>query len=674
MKKHVVTNWHEHSPEAYISNGVIGLRVGKNPFQNVQGLLAGFTSVREHVHVEALSAIPTPNFTFTVRNEENKAEFLKRPIVPQILKQEYDFSNGEFTTFAKIGTVDVEYTIYCSRVRPTLMVGHLKFTGEPQKLKIRLKYAVIDKLKYTVGEGRYIGGIDSFDGKCLLKSADGSTSAGIAFNLYGASEKQKSDMLSVNTVIDVTPEGTELDLVTSYVPSVMHDEPHNQAQRMIQLASWEGLKRIREDNRKAWAKLWESRITIEGADPEWQNVIDASYFYLMSSASEFSPISVAPYGLSHADAYEGHFFWDTESFMFMTPLLCAPKVAKTMLDYRVERIPAAKNNAKLNGYSGIQFPWQSGRTGDELTVPWCTQAGEQHVNLDVALAFDGYARVTGDKEYIRECVWPVMRGVCEWIESRVEKTERGYEILHITGIDEGHDDVNNDSFTNLMAAKLLRSASEYSEMLGHGKREDWLKIAENIYVPRLSNGVLAQYDDVDESEDAVAVVLMAHFPYGYSDETDMETFKYYVYNGMKKYLHYPMQSGYLGIFPAWIGDRETALDYYEDANLTFFCEPFYACTEMGMSDSDRNEQTWRNLVTSFITARGSLLSGLLMGLPKICPWKGDIDAPIEEWLGEDIVLPAGWTKLTIGKIYLRGKAYKIIAEHGAKHAVLEELE
>jgi len=59
-----------------------------------------------------------------------------------------------------------------------------------------------------------------------------------------------------------------------------------------------------------------------------------------------------------------------------------------------------------------------------------------------------------------------------------------------------------------------------------------------------------------------------------------------------------------------------------------------------------------------------------MGLTKICPWKGSVDAPIEQWLGENIVLPNGWTKITIGRVTIRGKDYRIEAEHGAKHARL----
>ncbi|MBQ4575904.1 MAG: glycoside hydrolase family 65 protein [Clostridia bacterium] len=670
MKKYTVTYWGKYAPEAYVSNGVIGFRFGKNPFTGAIGLLAGFTTLREKMQVEAMAVLPTAQLTFEVDGTA---------IEPEILSQSYDFANGEFTTTARLGNVTLTYMLYCSRTCPTLLISHLTFTGTPAAIAVNLSYDVREEYRYTLGGAKYFEGFnDALDGKCLQHSYDGTTSAGIAYKIFGDVRKTPIDpvsgVLGERAELDLGENGAEIQLVTSYVPSAMHSEPHNQAQRMIQLSSWQGLERLREANRKAWAELWKSRITIDGAGEEWQDAIDASFFYLMSSVSEFSPTSVSPYGLSQPDAYEGHCFWDTESFMFMTPLFCAPHVARAMLDYRFRRIEAAENNARINGYRGIQFPWQSGTTGSEVTAPWCAQAGEQHVNLDIALAFDGYARVSGDEGYIREQVWPVMRGVAEWIESRVEKTKRGYEILHITGIDEEIDDVNNDSYSNLMAAKVLRSAAAYSRMLGLGERKKWLEIADRMFLPVREDGVMEQYEGMPEKPQQHPTSLMSYFPYGYTDENQYATLDYFIKHDMFDYCRYPMLSGFLGVYPAWNGDRETSLKFYEEANLTFFCEPFHSSTEWSIRDKADRVEMSRPVGTNFITARGSLLSGLIMGLTKMCPWKGAVDGSVDEWFGEDIVLPSGWTKLTIGRVCIRGKAYRITAEHGAKRAVLEELD
>jgi len=611
MKKHTITHWSKNAPKAYVSNGFTGFRIGKNAFDDISGLLAGFTTFR---NVEALAVVPAPHLSFSYKRET---------VLPEIKSQSYDFSNGEFTTEAVLDcdghSVALTYTVFCSRTSPTLFIGTVTAKGElPDLLKMMVRFEM-QSHRFTVSELNYAEPYTDpvtsfFDGRCHVVSADRTTDAGIAYRLFGSFyDKQYKGEMTNTAVIAV--DGSPVHIVTSYVPGVMHTEPFNQAQRLVTLAAWTGIDVMIEKNRRAWAKLWESRIVVDGAEEKWQDAIDASYFYLMSSASQFSPISIPPFGLSEPDEYEGHSFWDTESFMFMAPLFCAPEIADSMLKYRIRRIDAAENNARLNGYRGIQFPWQSGASGCEVTVPWCSQAGEHHVNLDIALAFDGYARVHGDPGFIKENIWPVIRGVCEWIESRVEKTERGYEILHITGIDEGHDDVNNDAYSNTMSAKLLRSGSEYSVMLGLGERKKWLEIADNMYVNFFEDGVIRQYDGAPHRAGYSA--LMSYFPYGYSNgaASDKKTFECMVYEGnILAECHYPMQSGYLGIFPAWLGDRDFSLQVYEAGCLDFFCEPFYACTEGSITDPDDRIDPKEPLQTSFITGRGSLLSGLIMGL------------------------------------------------------------
>ncbi len=678
MNKYTVTEWSEYSPSAYVANGFIGLRFAKDPFTGVKALLSGFWGSRRGV--EALNPVPAPAIRFSINGEKIK---------PETVSQTYDFSNGEFETVAKLvsgeNEVTVKYLVFCARTLPTIVASRFEFTSEKScdvRIDYSFEYAKGDDIDIEAVNRNYNAGLyNGTDGKCKIESETENirSFAGLSFAVSGdIKEKHSSDECSSWVLVTAKPEGTVVTEIISYVPGVMHCEPHNQAQRMVKLAIWNGYDRIRELNTKAWAKLWESRIRIEGANPEWQNVIDASYFYLMSSVSEFAPFSAAPYGLSF-DGYEGHTFWDTESFMFMPPLFTAPDIARSMLDYRFERLPAARNNAKLNGYKGIQFPWQSCNSGDEVTIPQVGQAGgagEQHINLDVALAFDGFARVSGDKNFIRDKAWPIMKGVAEWIESRADKTERGYEILHVTGIDEEADNVSNDAYTNIMSARILRSAAEYSEMTGFGKQEKWLDMADHMYIPTREDGVLLQYEGMKERENLASTTLMAYFPYGYTDtpENDKKTFEFYIDHGMARYLCYPMLSGFLGIFPTWCGNRGKGLYYYEMANLTFFCDPFYACTEWSIGDKEFRKKPTEPLCTSFITGRGSLLSGLIMGLTKMCPWKGDVDADPSEWFGEDIILPDGWDRITIDKIYIRGKAYKLYAENGAKKAVLEPLD
>ena len=224
-----------------------------------------------------------------------------------------------------------------------------------------------------------------------------------------------------------------------------------------------------------------------------------------------------------------------------------------------------------------------------------------------------------------------------------------------------------------MSQKILRAANEYSEKLGFGINNKWLDIERNMFIPFREDGVLLQYEGMPDKDDLASTTLMSYFPYGYTSGNDIPTFEYYITHGMERYLVYPMLSGFLGVFPAWAGDREKALAFYERANLTFFCQPFYASAEWAICNEEERINPKDFINTSFITARGSLLSGLIMGLTKMCPWKGKLGSAPDEWLGENIILPEGWNSITVGKIYLHGKPYKLTAVNGAKKAVLEEL-
>ena len=146
----------------------------------------------------------------------------------------------------------------------------------------------------------------------------------------------------------------------SLVPGLLHSEPHWQASRLVDAGAWLGFEQLRAMNRDAWAELWRGRPVIHADEACWQDIADAAFFYLHSSVSPATPCSVAPYGLSRRTDYSGHVFWDTETFMFPPVLLTAPEAARAMLDYRSRLLPAARDNARLNGYRGVQYPWQSG--------------------------------------------------------------------------------------------------------------------------------------------------------------------------------------------------------------------------------------------------------------------------------------------------------------------------
>jgi len=177
--------------------------------------------------------------------------------------------------------------------------------------------------------------------------------------------------------------------------------------------------------------------------------------------------------------------WDIETFTVPPLLLTQPDAARTLLEFRTKTIGAARHNAKLNGRRGIQFPWESGPTLGEEASPGPGTASwyEDHVSLDVAWAFAQYAHVVGDDEFMRSEAWPVLHGVAEWLESRVEPSERGFEIRRAMGIAEREQPSDNEAWTNMGARVVLAEAMDAAKRLGHRVPEPWGRLAKDIVIP-----------------------------------------------------------------------------------------------------------------------------------------------------------------------------------------------
>src|SRR5207237_1670853 len=136
-----------------------------------------------------------------------------------------------------------------------------------------------------------------------------------------------------------------------------------QAGRMASMAAQLGYDKLRKDNRGAWAELWKGRIVLVGAGRRWQELADAAFFYLHTSAHASSLFSTSMFGLAfwpNYHYYRGQVMWDIESFVFPPLVLTDFYAADGLLDYRFQRLEAAQRNAALYGYRGLQFPCASG--------------------------------------------------------------------------------------------------------------------------------------------------------------------------------------------------------------------------------------------------------------------------------------------------------------------------
>jgi len=192
-----------------------------------------------------------------------------------------------------------------------------------------------------------------------------------------------------------------------------------------------------QQHKDLWNELWQGDIIIEG-DRQSQQDVRLALYHLYAFGRDDSDLSIAPMGLSLQVPYNGHIFWDTELWMFPPLLVFNQDIARSLVNYRSDRLEAAKRKAGNYDYKGAMFPWESDDTGEEATHPFAlTGTFEHHITADVGIAFWNYYRITKDIKWLTQKGYPVLKEVADFWVSRVTKNSDGsYSIKNVVGANE----------------------------------------------------------------------------------------------------------------------------------------------------------------------------------------------------------------------------------------------
>src|SRR5437868_4570514 len=400
-----VAAWRPEYIPAYLSSGLIGLRAGPIPLTEGLAIVNGLAAIDPVEQGEGFARGPYP---IGGDIELDGQQLSRLPRQSQFVEQRHDFSRGElssrfrFRSGATTATVDV--LTLCSRSLPAVVLQEVRVrVDQPCRL------VVTAKLDPTGITGRWRSRETStpgaaepvVDGSMLWEVNGALSTCGAAYiTRFDGGEgverrREEHDQLaplSTSYSVDARPERSYvLQQLTSLVPSQSHHEPDRQAARLVGMAARRGFQKLRVENRGAWEEIWKGRIKLIGAGARWQSLSDAAYYYLHASAHSSSLFSTSMFGLAYwpnYHYYRGHVMWDIEAFCVPPLILTNPEGARSILDYRVERLPAARDNAVLNGFRGAQYPWESSPDLGQEAAPGDGMAAafEHHVSLDVAFA------------------------------------------------------------------------------------------------------------------------------------------------------------------------------------------------------------------------------------------------------------------------------------------------
>ena len=429
-------------------------------------------------------------------------------------------------------------------------------------------------------------------------------------------------------------------LVGSVCSSRDFFDPYNEAERQVIYAVHEGEEALMQAHYRLWDELWQGDIRIEG-DDDAQRIVRFALFNLYSSCRGGSRLSIPPMGLS-LQGYNGHIFWDTELWMYPPMLLLNQDIARSMLDYRFDRLPAARKKALAYGYRGAMFPWESDDSGEEATPTHAlTGPFEHHITADIGIACWNYYCVTRDMRWLQREGYPLLKEIADFWTSRVTRNQDGsYSIHNVTGADEYANGVTDNAFTNGAASLALKYACQAAEICGEKVPEIWQEIGENIRVLQFENGVTREHSTYKGEMIKQADANLLAYPLGlitdeYRQRQDLE---YYAERIDQKDGPAMSYSVYCVQY-ARMGEADKAYEMFRRCYEPNLRKPFGVISETPTSNNPY-----------FMTGAGGLLQAVLNGFCGLqITNEGIVQLPS--------ALPSHWKRVTVTGVGSDKKTY-----------------
>jgi alpha,alpha-trehalose phosphorylase len=290
-----------------------------------------------------------------------------------------------------------------------------------------------------------------------------------------------------------------------------------------------GWERLLSEQRAYLDDYWDRADVEVRGDAELQQAIRFALFHTLQAGARAEQQAIAAKGLT-GPGYEGHTFWDSETFVLPLLTYTVPHAAGDALRWRHATLALARERARLLGLRGAAFPWRT-IDGQGSSGYWPAGTAAFHINADIADAVIRYQNTTEDEAFERG---PGLELLIEtarlWRSLGHHDTDGRFRIDGVTGPDEYSAIADNNVYTNLMAQRNLRAAADAAQRhphlaaklaADHEEVAAWRDAAEAMLVPYDHElGVHPQADGFIEhqvwdfaSTRADQYPLMLHFPY-----------------------------------------------------------------------------------------------------------------------------------------------------------------
>ena len=274
-----------------------------------------------------------------------------------------------------------------------------------------------------------------------------------------------------------------------------------------------GFDALAKEQRVFLSAYWrQSDVEIRGDEALLQS-LRFNAFHLLQSVGRDGKTNIAAKGVT-GEGYEGHYFWDTETYIFPFFLYTHPDISKRLLEYRFSILDKARTRAREMAQKGALYAWRT-IDGEETSPYYPAGTAAYHINADIIYALKKYMHATDDEAFfLRAGAEMLFETARFWVDlgDYIPKRGNRFCINGVTGPDEYTALVNNNLYTNLMAKDHLEYAhemavwmrqhhpAEYRALadkirLAAAESSEWKRAADAIYLPYDGElGIYAQDD------------------------------------------------------------------------------------------------------------------------------------------------------------------------------------
>jgi protein-glucosylgalactosylhydroxylysine glucosidase len=635
-----------------VANGMIGIVSSPEPFKVKDVVLAGTYDLYGRGRVSNfLRSFNLLNMHFDVDGHSLNAKDISG------MQQSLDMHHASFTaSFDYQDKATISYTYYALRQLPYTVLMDITVKA---KKDIEITPATVMEAPDALRDVQnYYNEIDRPHVLISLLTSSAKSPTGklllCASNTFLFSEAHGQEPRTIHEMWDnnmhllkfskkiKAGETYGFSIAGSSISSAQHEDPLNEAERLTIFAKLEGRERLLLFHNRAWEDLWKSDIQLDG-DAQVQQDVHSMLYHLYSFTREGTALSPSPMGLSGL-GYNGHVFWDADLWMFPALLVLHPELAKSMIEYRYERLEEARQNAFSHGFKGAMYPWESAASGVEETPVWALSGPfEQHITACVGLAAWNYYCVTQDKNWLREKGWPILSATADFWASRVERNGPGhYDIKNVVAADEWAENVDNNAFTNAAAKTLLQDAARAARLLGLAPDPDWSLVADNIPILTLPDGVTREHAAYQGEGIKQADVNLLAYPLKLiTDPARIKKDLLYYQSRVPDQGTPAMTEAIFALLYARLGEGDSALHFFQAGYLPNLNPPFRVIAE-----------TKGGVNPYFATGAGGLVQTLLMGF-------GGLDITPLGIVQIPSKLPRNWKKLVITGAGPEKKTYAV---------------